>query len=174
MEKKNWLDTLKEKGAAMRLRLFSRWEQFRDSMRHKRRLVILDADTLEERHSMELTGTNVFTTVIVSIVILIALTTILIAFTPLRGIIPGYVSPELMEQNYTNTQRIDSLEHIVDAQNQMIANIQGMVSGKVMASPQPVETDTASDVKMVYRHSKADSLLRKDIEQRMPKKGKRK
>lgn len=169
-------DTLKEKGAAMRLRLFSKWEKFREKMQHKRRLVIMDADTLEEKHSMELTGTNVVTTVTVGVVILVVLTMLLIAFTPLRGIMPGYVSPELMEQSYTNTQTIDSLERIVDAQSQMIANIQAALNGKVQAAPQEVQADTASEAAVVYRHSRADSLLRREIEQkqRSSQKGKHK
>lgn len=158
----------------MRLRLFSKWEQFSESMHHKRRLVILDADTLEEKHSWELTGKNVFTTVTVGIVILVVLTTLLIAFTPLRGIIPGYVSPELMEQSFSNTRAIDSLERIVDAQNQMIANIQAAVDGKVVAAPRTEEPDTVGVEEAVYRHSRADSLLRRDIEQRMPRQKKHK
>lgn len=167
MDWSDLLDTLKEKGAAMRLRLFSSWEQFRERMRHKRRLVILDADTLEEKHSYELTGTNVFTTITVGVVILVVLTTLLIAFTPLRGIIPGYVSPELMEQSYSNTRAIDSLERMVDAQNQMIANIQAAVDGKAAPALHTDVLDTAGETEAVYRHSRADSLLRRDIEQRM-------
>lgn len=174
MDWNDTLDTLKEKGAAMRLRLFSKWEDFREAMRHKRRLVIMDADTLEERHSWELTGANVLTTITVSAIILIILTTLLIAFTPLRGIIPGYVSPELMEQSYSNTHTIDSLERIVNAQNQMIANIQAVLNGEVMATPQAEEIDTASEVNVAYHHSRADSLLRRDIEQKAPNQKKHK
>ena len=56
---------MNEKGAAMRLRLSSKWQDFRERMRHKHRLVVMDTDTLQEKFSMELTGTNLFTYVAV-------------------------------------------------------------------------------------------------------------
>ena len=49
---------------------------------HKYRLLILNEDTFEERVSLKLTRLNVFILVGFSAIILIALTTLLIAYTP--------------------------------------------------------------------------------------------
>ena len=105
---------MNEKGAAMRLRLSSKWQDFRERMRHKHRLVVMDTDTLQEKFSMELTGTNLFTYVGIFVIVMIILTSLLIAFTPLRNLVPGYIKPELKEETARNAQIIDSLEVIID------------------------------------------------------------
>lgn len=160
--------SLKAKGAAMRLRLFSKWQNFRERMRHKRRIVVLDTETFKEHFSLELSASNVFVVVGASVIVLIVLTTLLIIFTPLRGMVPGYVNPEMVEQTYRNAQTIDSLEHIIDAQNHMIANIQDIIDGKEISSLDIPTSDSLSDEEIVFTHTQADKDLRREIErQRM-------
>lgn len=120
----DWLKSIKEKGAALRLRLSDNWQNFSERMHHKHRLVLMDTDTFKEKFSMELTGVNVFTAVGISAIVLIVLTTVLIAFTPLRGLIPGYVSNEQREEIVRNAQTIDSLEVVINQHEQYIATIQ--------------------------------------------------
>ena len=159
---------LKEKGAAVRLRLFSNWQNFREKMRHKRRIVVLDTETFKEHFSLELSGANAFVAVGGSVIVLIALTTLLIVFTPLREIVPGYVNPDMVEQTYRNAQTIDSLERIVESQNMMISNIQDVIDGKDLSTLDIQTEDTASDVDIVYTHSRADQELRREIERKKP------
>ena len=156
---------MKEKGAAMRLRLSDKWQEFRERMRHKHRLVVLDTDTLQEKFSMELTGVNLFTYVGISVIVLIVLTSLLIAFTPLRNLVPGYIKPELKEETVRNAQIIDSLEVIIDQHEQHIAIIQDILNGKEFRTKKDTTTQTVADEEVVYRHTRADSLLRKEIEQ---------
>jgi len=63
----------------------------------KNRLVVLNEDTFEEIFSLKLTLMNVFVVLTVSSISLIAITTYIIAFTPLREYIPGYASSKLKE-----------------------------------------------------------------------------
>lgn len=156
-----------EKGVALRLRLSNTWSHFRETMQHKHRIVVIDSDTFKEHLSLELTKTNIFVAVGTSVIVLIVLTTLLIAFTPLREIIPGYVNPKMVEQTYRNAQTIDSLEHVVQAQEKMIYNIQAVVGGADLSLIGTPTTDTLDDGDIVYTHSHADTLLRKDIEQQM-------
>jgi len=165
MEESLW-SRMKEKGAAMRLRLFSKWQTFREKMRHKRRIVVLDTETFKEHFSLELSASNVFVTVGVSAILLVALTVVLVIFTPLREIVPGYVNPEMVEQTYRNAQAIDSLEHLVDAQERMIANIQDVIDGKDLATFDTATEDSTADEEINYTHSRADRELRHEIEQR--------
>ena len=129
-----------------------------------------DSETFKEKFSFQLSGINLFVTVGISVIILIVLTTILIAFTPLREYIPGYQNSDMVEQTYHNAQIIDSLERRVATQEWMIANIQDVLEGKTM----PGEDDAMKRVDSLsslgisveeYRHSKDDSLLRAEIEQ---------
>ena len=156
---------MNEKGAAMRLRLSSKWQDFRERMRHKHRLVVMDTDTLQEKFSMELTGTNLFTYVGIFVIVMIILTSLLIAFTPLRNLVPGYIKPELKEETARNAQIIDSLDVIIDQHEQHIAIIQDILGGKEFRTAKDTSTRVVNDQEVVYRHTKADSLLRQEIEQ---------
>ena len=107
------LNTIKEKGAALRLRLSNNWQDFRERMHHKHRLVLMDTDTFKEKFSMELTGVNIFTYVGISVIALLLLSMLLIAFTPLHNLVPGYIKPEQREEIARSAQTIDSLERII-------------------------------------------------------------
>ena len=63
---------------------------------HKQRFVIIDSETFRERWSFQLSAKNLFVAVGLSVIVLVVLTTILIAFTPLREYIPGYMQTDLM------------------------------------------------------------------------------
>lgn len=156
--------SIKEKGAAMRLRLSSKWRDFRERMCHKHRLVVLDTDTFQEKFSVELTGVNIFTYVGITVILLIVLTSLLIAFTPLHNLVPGYIKPELREESIRNAQIIDSLEVVIGQHEQHIAIIQDVIGGKDYHSIKDTATYIDDDEEIVYRHTRADSLLRQDIE----------
>ena len=149
----------------MRLRLSSKWQDFRERMRHKHRLMVLDTDTLQEKFSMELTGVNLFTYLGISVIVLIILTSLLIAFTPLRNLVPGYIKPELKEEVMRNAQIIDSLEVIIEQHEQHINIIQDVINGKEFRMEKDTVTPTVEEEEVVYRHTRADSLLRQEIEQ---------
>ena len=73
-------------------------KEIKKKLLHKYRLVILNENTFEEKISFKLSRLNVFVTGSLFIVALIAFTTVLIAFTPLREYIPGYSSTKLKRQ----------------------------------------------------------------------------
>ena len=155
------LNTIKEKGAALRLRLSNNWQDFRERMHHKHRLVLMDTDTFKEKFSMELTGVNIFTYVGISVIALLLLSMLLIAFTPLHNLVPGYIKPEQREEIARSAQTIDSLERIIEDHDQMIAAIQAVVSGKPLTEEQQQQAQQIEEEAIQYKHSKADSLLRK-------------
>ena len=98
---------------------------------HKYRLLILNEDTFEERISFKLTRLNVFIVVGFSIIILIALTTLLIAYTPLREYIPGYSSVKLKRQATELMFETDSLKRQLDINQQYYASIRKVLTGDV-------------------------------------------
>jgi len=76
----------------------------------KFRLVIKNEDTHQERWSLPLTPKKTVILVICSILILTMLTTLLIAFTPLRYYIPGYTNPQDLQNYQEVAARMKSLE----------------------------------------------------------------
>ena len=100
-------------------------------MLHKYRLVILNENTFEEKISFKLNRLNVFVTGTLFIIVLIGLTTLIIAFTPLREYIPGYSSTRLKRQATELTYKTDSLVTVLDYTNRYLDNIRLVLRGEI-------------------------------------------
>lgn len=107
----------------------------RKSIKHnlyaKRRLVILNEDTFEEIFSFKLNLMNVFVTVTLSAIFLIAITTVIIAFTPLREFIPGYSSSKLKKDATVLALKSDSLTIALKKNEAYIKSIQKVLTGEL-------------------------------------------
>lgn len=150
------------------------WSRFKskpfgDVIRHKHKFVVMDTGTLKEKFSFQLSGINLFVALGSGVIVLIVLTIVLIAFTPLREYIPGYTSTEMQEQAYANAGKVDSLEAAMADQEWLVATIQAMLRGESLgAEADFLVADSMSSLHQVaraYRRSKEDSLLRMEVEQ---------
>ncbi|WBU90685.1 M23 family metallopeptidase [Cellulophaga omnivescoria] len=106
-------------------------KEIKRKLLNKYRLVILNEDTFEEKISFKLSRLNVFVLGWISTFVLIALTTVLIAFTPLREYIPGYSSTKLKKQATELTYKTDSLVNVLNYTNKYLSNIRMVLSGDV-------------------------------------------
>jgi len=106
-------------------------KEIRRKLLHKYRLVILNESTFEEKISFKLSRLNVFVTGSLFIIGLIGLTTLLIAFTPLREYIPGYSSTKLKKQATDLTYKTDSLVRTLQNTNRYIENIRLVLKGDI-------------------------------------------
>lgn len=95
------------------------------------RLVILNENTFEEKFSFKLNRLNIFVLGIFFIVSLIAGTTVLIAFTPLREYIPGYSSTALKLKATELTYKTDSINNVLRYNNQYLDEIRKVLSGEI-------------------------------------------
>ncbi|WP_304155959.1 M23 family metallopeptidase [Mesonia mobilis] len=135
---------------------------------HKYRLVVLNEDTFEEKFAFKLTRLNVFVTVGVSMLVLIILTTLFIAFTPLREYIPGYSSAKLNHQATQLVLKTDSLQQVIHKQNQYFKSISNVLSGKVSVenfNKDSILNTNENIAEVTLNPSKEDSLLREQVEQ---------
>ncbi len=136
---------------------------------HKYRLVILNEETFEERVSFKLSRLNVFVVVGISAILLIIMTSVLIAFTPLREYIPGYSSTQLRHQAIALVYKTDSLERVVEQQNNYFAKIQHLLRGEPLVDSSQMQMADTVQVSHIspdsvnLKPSKADSLLRKEV-----------
>ncbi len=139
-----------------------------DVIKHKHRFVVMDTDTFKEKFSFQLSGVNLFVTVGITVIVLILLTTVLIAFTPLREWIPGYTDNAMIEQTYANARKIDSLETQLSEQEWLVNTIQAVLSGKELGDDadnvRSDSTSTLQQLAVVYRRSHDDTLLREEVE----------
>lgn len=97
----------------------------------KNRLVILNEDTFEETFSLKLTLMNVFVVASLGAIFLIAVTTVIIAFTPLREFIPGYSSTQLKKDATELALKSDSLTAILKKNQAYISSIQKVLTGEL-------------------------------------------
>lgn len=130
------------------------------------RFVVMNDDTLEERLSLSLTPLRVFVFFGTGAIVIIFLTTILIAFTPLREYVPGYGDANVRRDMLTLTQRADSLEEASRKQQLFLANIKAVIEGK---EPSNTYTEPAKKANIDYnkldlKASQTDSLLRVEVE----------
>merc|ERR1711964_969791 len=95
-------------------------KEIKRKLLHKYRLVILNESTFEEKISFKLSRLNVFVTGSLFMIGLIGLTTLLIAFTPLREYIPGYSSTRLKKEATELTYKTDSLIRTLNYTNKYL------------------------------------------------------
>jgi hypothetical protein len=95
----------------------------------KYRLVVMNDSTFEEKISFKLSRMNVFILLASSGAVLILLTVIIIAFTPLKEYIPGYSNIEDRNQLYRLSVQADSLQRMVDATSGYMDSLLMVLSG---------------------------------------------
>lgn len=134
---------------------------------HKYRLVILNEDTFEERLSFKLTRLNVFVLASVSAIILIAITSLIIAFTPLREYIPGYSSTTLKLKATKLTYKTDSLEQVLAMNERYFQSIRRVLEGDVTTvdfnRDSIIEAAKMDTMEIDLSPIKADSILREKV-----------
>ena len=139
-------------------------------LKRRFRLVILNEDTLEESAAFSLRPLRVFVVTGLSILLLIILTTLLIAFTPLKEYIPGYADVKMQRRVFNLVLKADSMERALAARDAYIENIRDIVNGNVNTAEPPRQSagTVRYDTVQQLRKSVADANLRKEIESQNP------
>ena len=134
----------------------------------KYRLVILNEETFQERFSLKLSRLNVFVLGGIFSILLIILTTFLIAFTSLREYIPGYSSTRLKRDATNLVYETDSLKHqlaILQNYTQALRPIfTGEIKPDAIDSLKATAAEKANIDEKKLGASKKDSLYREIVE----------
>ncbi len=143
-------------------------KKLKEKLHKKYRIVIYNYDTHEEKFHFRLTRMNVFGIVIISMLLLIILTTYIIAFTPLREYIPGYTDVSLNKRVYEMERRADSLEIIFQQKDQYINNIKRIIMDDDFTTDSVNSLLTQSSNtdfnNITIKKSKEDSIFRANFE----------
>ena len=138
-----------------------------NKLRNKYRLTLSNESTFEEALSFRLSRLNVFTVVGISVIILIALITILIAFTPLREYIPGYPDGKMRRSIEQNMNSVDSLTIELAKRDRFFQGIKNVISGNDFDNTIQRKADSIVDPKykgLQFTQSENDSIFRKEHE----------
>lgn len=106
-----------------------KFQTLKRKLLNKRRFIIYNEDTLAESFSLKLTLMNVFVVATLGAILIIFVTTFIIAFTPLREYIPGYASTELKKQATLLTIKSDSLLKVTKENNAYINSVKAVLNG---------------------------------------------
>lgn len=128
-----------------------RSKAFWNNIKFKYKLTILNENTLAEVAGIHVSKLNGLSVLLSVLAVLFLIAASIIAFTPLRNYLPGYMNSEVRSQVVENALRVDSLQQLVERQNLFIMNIQDIFSGKVS-----VDTVYSIDSLTNMRH---DSLM---------------
>ncbi len=138
---------------------------FREQLKNRYRLVVLNDDTFEEKFALRLTPLGLLILFGSVTIIMTFLVISLVAFTPLREYIPGYGNVDQKRELIILTARADSLEESMEAKDWFIKNIGDVLAGKTEGKPEKPNKDTSVNYSGVNVSPSAnDSLLRNEIE----------
>ncbi len=132
----------------------------------KYRFSIFNDTTHEEIFAFRAYGVLSIVTIIIAIMLLIASVTVLISFTSLRELIPGYPSAQSRKDLIQNAIKIDSLQNEISVWRLQLANIQRITTGQ-----EPLQADSLfnfqgyKDSLLAFsnEYAKGDSLLRATV-----------
>ena len=141
--------------------------KLKQKLTDKYRLVVLNEDTFEERFSLKLSRLNVFVLGGIFSILLIAITTVLIAFTPIKEYIPGYSSTKLKVKAAKLTFEADSLKTQLAILENYTKAIKPVLKGEVQVeSVDSIRNEARQQFidESKLNATKEDSLFREKIE----------
>ena len=115
--------------------------------RHKYRLAMLDDLTLREVFHFRVSLLGAISIITITILSLIVLLSVLIVYTPLRNVLPGY-SASLRQQLVQESARVDSLQTSLALQRQYLDVIKHLTAGDI-------ETDSVQSLDSLQRVERA-------------------
>jgi murein DD-endopeptidase MepM/ murein hydrolase activator NlpD len=132
------------------------WEKFR----HKYRLSIYRDETFEELINLRLTKLNVLAIVGIGTFVFLIIVISVIAYTPVRELIPGYPNEKTIRNIYLNNYRLDSLELEISKRDAYFENLRRIISGEKASDQENTAEKPVTTANLNYNKSKGDSVLR--------------
>lgn len=124
------------------------------------RLIIYNDSSIQTVWSIKLTPIKVLTLGSLGAILLILLTTIIIAYTPLRENIPGYPSAKVRQQIIYNYMLVDSLENEIKNRDSYFEKIRILFQGEVPADESVSPADSGLKTYNVkFKSTNADSIF---------------
>ncbi len=144
------------------------WKKAFTDVRHKYRLSVTD-ENFHEKLSFRLSSLNLWTLLALGSLIVVAITMVIIIYTPIRQYVPGYIKREFVEQSINDRIRLDSLQQQLEAQKLMLRTLNAALTGSIPEDEiQPIHDSLRDYHNIEYRRSLEDSLLRLEIENADP------
>ncbi|MBM6882897.1 M23 family metallopeptidase [Bacteroides caecigallinarum] len=140
---------------------------FWHNIKFKYKLTIINENTLEEVVGIHVSKLNGLSVLIFACTVIFIIAASIIAFTPLRNYLPGYMNSEVREMVVSNALRADSLKLALDRQNRYIMNIQDIFSGKIKTDTiQSIDSLTNLRAEQLMERTKEEEEFRQQYEEK--------
>ncbi|MBX2909651.1 MAG: M23 family metallopeptidase [Chitinophagales bacterium] len=136
-----------------------------NTLKNRYRFVVLNDETFEEKFALTLTRNNAFVFISTIVVVLIALTSAAIIYTPLKYFIPGFGDYNYRSQILQLQFKADSIENRIQAREEWLANVNKVIRGEIDTTIPKAPQKTEAKVEKVKGPSKAEEELRKIVEE---------
>ena len=138
---------------------------FLDTLRFRLRFVVLDDQSLKELSSTSLSRFQILTRILSVLLLIATLSTLLIAYTPLREFIPGYSPPHLSKDLVHLTIKTDSLLADLKIKEQKQLMLERILKGENIDDSLFSDSVIVSSIKnSELNASHEDSLFREVVE----------
>jgi murein DD-endopeptidase MepM/ murein hydrolase activator NlpD len=135
-------------------------------LKNKYRLSIRNEKSFEEVWFIRLSRLNIMSLVGAIFVVLVVSLYLLIAYTSIRELIPGYPDGDMRRAIIMNAIKVDSLEREIQVRDQYIRNINSIVAGEEPEDYAQQQGNIKPNTeKIIFTKSAEDSILRSQIEQ---------
>jgi murein DD-endopeptidase MepM/ murein hydrolase activator NlpD len=139
-------------------------EKYWSKLFHKYRFVIMKDSSFEEKLSIKLTRINVIAFLATLVFLCFFSTMLLIAYTPLSEYVPGKSSIEVQKSLIELNIKSDSLEAILVNRSIYLENINKIINGEELVTPENYAEITNTQIPISFEKSKEDSLFRVKVE----------
>lgn len=106
-----------------------RWIDFWKRKRNRYRMVIMNDDTFEEVVTLKLTRLRVYMLFSTVFLLVTGLTIVVISFTSLRFLIPGYGKQGAIPELRTLQMRADSMEQVLQLNDRYLQDMKKILQG---------------------------------------------
>lgn len=139
---------------------------FWKNVKFKYKLTITNENTLEEIVGIHVSKLNGASVLLSAVTVIFLIASLIIAFTPLRNYLPGYMNSEVREQVVNNALRADSLQGVLERQRMYIMNIQDIIGGTIKVdSVHSIDSLTALRSEDLMERTQAEEEFRKQYEE---------
>ncbi|MBP5711197.1 MAG: M23 family metallopeptidase [Bacteroidales bacterium] len=108
------------------------WQKVKRNWKVQYRFVVKNVDTHEEKLTFRLSLQRIFVVVTLSAIALIAITAMLIAFTPLRVYVPGYTTPDEYKKYKKLAREVENIDKQISVNQQYINNLYRILNDEII------------------------------------------
>ena len=137
------------------------------NLKFKYRLVVTNENTLEDIVDIHISKRNGLSWLLLFLFVVLSISALILAFSPLKNYLPGYMNSEVRQQVVENALRADSLQEILDKQQLYVLNIQDILRGVIKAdSVQSIDSLTTVRYDSLIEKTRREEEFQRKYEER--------